>query len=492
MKIDDFKTAVRLRRANLAAQIILGVLLYLGLNFLASRHFEAVDFSAGNSNSLSAETVAYVRNMNEGVDIYEVVSAKARDIETKSLMANLGKVLRQYEYASKKTAPIRVHKVDSLMDTKAAEMLAARFGSDIENSVIVAGKKRFRKIPVSDFYSSESSNPMNKTFNGERLITTAILAVTSEKPRRIFFLKGHGEMSHKSSSASRGLSEFAAMLAAANFEVGELDLSAASEVPANVDMLVIAAPTAPMLPRELDAVKKYLLKNNGRVAVFLPLGSLCGLEDILYEWGIRSEDMLVLDSSGDYESGGGDLIARAFPQNPHPISKYLISAEMPVQFGSVRPVMQDMGSPIDDSLTLSPLILSGTSSWAEKSYRRGGMQQYDSLTDLRGPMPLAMIATREGGNELGVRIPGGKLAVFGDEDFISNSRINRLGNAKLAFNTIRWMFDDNEMLNIPPKKVDIYTLTLSRNQIEALALRFMIAPAAILALCVVVWLFRRR
>ena len=72
-----------------------------------------------------------------------------------------------------------------------------------------------------------------------------------------------------------------------------------------------------MLPNEIDQLRKYLLKNNGRLVVFLDMGSLNGLEDVLFDWGIMSDDMLILDSSGDYESGGGDLIARSFPQKPH-------------------------------------------------------------------------------------------------------------------------------------------------------------------------------
>ena len=66
-----------------------------------------------------------------------------------------------------------------------------------------------------------------------------------------------------------------------------------------------------------------------------------------------------------------------------------------------------MGAPIDDTLKLDPLILSGNTSWAEKSYARGGRQVYDSATDLEGPLPLAMIASRSGGKDLGLNIPGG-------------------------------------------------------------------------------------
>ncbi len=205
-----------------------------------------------------------------------------------------------------------------------------------------------------------------------------------------------------------------------------------------------------------------------------------------------SDDMLVLDSSGDYESSTGDLVARSFPNNPHPIVKYLIDAGTPVQFGATRPVRPDMGSPIDDTLKIEPIILSGTSSWAERSYMREGLQQYDESTDLRGPIPLAMVAIRAAGGDLGLNIPGGKLVVFGNDNFIANKWFNRLGNSKLVLNAVDWLFEENNMLNIPPRPLSTFSLTISRADVVALAWRFMLVPLAILFVCIMVFVARRR
>ena len=53
------------------------------------------------------------------------------------------------------------------------------------------------------------------------------------------------------------------------------------------------------------------------------------------------------------------------------------------------------------------------------------------------------------------------------------------------------MIDDNTTLNIAPRKVDLYVLTLARDEILGLGLRFMILPAVVLLLCLVVFLRRR-
>jgi len=489
-KFEDFRIARRVRKLNLWVQIALGVLLYLGLNFAASRHYERWDLSENLKNSLSPESVAYVKNLRAPVEIFAIVSQTRKDNESLAVARDFVSLFRQYEYVSNKNAGVSARLVNAHIENRKAEELAARFGGDLEDCVIVACGSKFKRIPIVEFYNIEDGRRMD--FRGESLISSAILDVSAGKDTKIYFVKGHGEMSIKNASSSRGLSEFAGALEARNYKLDELDLNEAKQVPEDADLVVIAGAEAAFLPREIDALRKYLLKSNGRGMAFLPMGSLNGLEDIFYEWGIMSDDMLVLDSIGDYEASSGDLIARSFPAKPHPIAKYLIAAGMPVQFGSVRPVRQDLGAPIDDTLKLSPIILSGKTSWAEKSYARGGAQKYDDSVDLAGPLSLAMIATRAGGGELGLNIPGGKLAVFGDENFIANKWFNRLGNSKLAMNAVNWLLEENNMLNIPPKALKTYSLTLSQKEIAAIAWRFAALPGAILLICFAVFLARRR
>lgn len=486
---DDFKYVRRIGRLNLWAQIILGVLLYAGLNYVAARHYVKWDFSENRRNSLSPESVAYLKNLQKPVDIYVVFSGSGNAEHISSVRRDLGVILRQYEYASSSKVPVKSHFVNADIESKRAENLVSRFGSNLENSVIVSSGKKFRRIPIADFYDFE--NGAVKAFNGERLLSSAVLNVSSGKENKIYFLRGHGEMDYKSSNPSGGLSELAGMLTSRNYTLSQLDLNLTKQIPADAGMIVIAAPQTALLPREVDLLRKYLLKSNGRVIVFLGLGALQGLEDIFFEWGLMSDDMLILDSSGDYETSGGDLIARSFPQKAHPSVKYLIDYSLPVQFGSVRPVRPDLGSPIDDTLKIDPIILSSPTSWAEKSYKRGGMQTFDAVSDIQGPLPLAMISSRTGGSELGLKIPGGKLAVFGDENFVSNRRLGRLGNSKLVVNLVNWMFEENGTLNIPPRAMSSFNITLSKNDALALALRFMILPLIILIIGIFVSIFRR-
>ncbi len=489
MKFDDFKITTRVRKINLWLQIILGVTLYLGLNFLAARHYSRIDFSENRRNSLSPESVAYIKNLKSPIEIFVVISTQNFANENTNVIKELRSFLNQYAYESKSPSDVKVRFINSFVENQRVEELVKRFGSSIENCVIVAGKKRTRIIPISEFYTN--IDDVQKKFNGEALMTSAVLCASQENEPKIYFTRGHGELDIKSVHASNGISEFADALKNRNYKLETINLSETKTLPKDADMIVVAAPNVPFAPIEIERLRRYLLKDNGRVVVFLRMGDARGLEELFYEWGILADDMQVLDVNGDFESAGGDLIARTFPEKSHPIVKYLLSSDMPVQFGSVRPVRQDLGASNDDSLKLSPLILSSASSWAEKSYKRAGVQKYDDVYDLAGPIPLAMVASRTGGKEHGLNIPGGKLAVFGDENFIANNWFNRLGNSMMAINTINWMFEEGSTLNIPPRTMKIYSMTVSHNELVGLAVRFLILPFSILILGMIVSFIRR-
>lgn len=494
MNLDDFKFTTRIRKINLWLQIVLGMTLFFSLNYIAAKHYMRWDVSESNKNSISPESSAYIKNLKTPIDIYVVVSTQNTANENSETVKELRAFLSRYEYESKSPNKIRVHFVNSILENRKSEDLAKRFGSAIENSVVVASKERFKIIPISEFYSQGAAGdgePAHRKFSGEALTTSAILNVSEKKQPKIYFTRGHGELDLKSANSVSGLSEFASALESRNYKLEVLNYNQTKSFPKDADMIIAAAPAVPFSAVEVEHLRRYLMKEHGRVVVFLRMGDACGLGDLFYEWGIMSDNMQVLDSGGDYESAEGDLIARTFPEKSHPIVKYLLAADMPVQFGSVRPVRRDLGAPADGSLEISPLILSSGSSWAEKSYMRGGAQKYDEAADLPGPLPLAIIVNRTGGTSHGLKIPGGKLAVFGDENFIANKWFHRLGNSVLAINTVNWMFEDGKMLNIPPRKMKMFSMTVSNNELLGLGLRLLILPTSILLLGLVVSFVRR-
>lgn len=487
----DFRFARKANTLNLTIQIFLGVLLFLSLNFLAARHYFKFDISENRKNSLSLESTAYINGLKEPIDIYVTVRRGIGDLDGDSVLKDLHKTLSQYEYLSmKNSAKIRAHFINPHIESKKVEEIVSKFGKDIENSVIVSNNaaKKFKILSLSDLYDLNAPNKVS--WKGEQAISSAMLSVTQNDDGKIYFLSGHGEMSYRSADPIKGMSEFASYLTSRNFKIADLNLTEAKQVPQNAALIVIAAPQATFLPREIDLLKNYLLKSNGNIIMFFGMGDTNGLDEILFDWGIRTDDAMVIEAANSGESTGGDLVVKSFSQNPHKIVRYLVDADLPLQFGSTRMVREDMGAAIDESIKRDVLMYSTPASWAEKNYKNSGFK-YDEAVDFKGPVPVAMVASRTGNNDLGLKIPGGKLAVFGDEDFASNRLFNRLGNSKLLYNTVNWMLERDSMLNIVPRSMSKYSITLSEGDVFSLAFRFALLPAFIAIIGLLVSFFRR-
>ena len=169
-------------------------------------------------------------------------------------------------------------------------------------------EREFRRKPIA--------------FNGEQAFTSMLLAVTSAKPFKAYFLQGHGEPSLDDSD-NYGYLKFGAILAQNYIAVTNLELNGDSGVPMDCNLLIIAAPTAPLSEPELQKIEEYL-KQGGRLLVLFNYDSIkrpTGLEPILQRWGVNVVADVVKDPNTVDRSGHpSPQVQRASGREPaHPI-----------------------------------------------------------------------------------------------------------------------------------------------------------------------------
>jgi WD40 repeat protein len=93
----------------------------------------------------------------------------------------------------------------------------------------------------------------------ENELTNAVVEVILGKPRILYFTTGHGERDTQGFDG-QGLSQLAGSLGKANFTVNTLNLLEKGSVPADANAVVIAGPTTPFAPSEIEALKTYVDK----------------------------------------------------------------------------------------------------------------------------------------------------------------------------------------------------------------------------------------
>jgi ABC-type uncharacterized transport system involved in gliding motility auxiliary subunit len=313
-----------------------------------------------------------------------------------------------------------------------------------------------------------------KAFRGEQIFTSAILDVSSPQGNTIYFMKGHGERDITSVDPIVGLSQLTQELRQRNFEVETLDLTVPnSSIPEDANLIVLAGPKQPLMAREVNILKDYLNENAGRLIILIDPVINNNLGDLFFQWGILAEDMVVLDSGPDYMMSGGDLLLRRFDP-AHPITESFAKNSLSVLIGLSRPIRADMGAPLDDRLTVKPIVGGSETSWGERFYRDEKQIGYNDKVDLPGPVSVVVVSERSISSDLGIDIPGGRLVVFGTSDLITNSRLTVLGNFTLFLNTLNWALDRNNLLSIAPRPINKLHITLSQEEMTKLRLAILL------------------
>lgn len=489
-KMTDFKFARWVSNTNLYAQAILFLLLFAGASYFASHYFTRIDLSRQHRYSLSPETSAYLGQLDRSVKIYVTITNDYEDSNMESLYNDVRGLLREYEYAARTPdgSLIEVEFVNIYQQRGKANLLAEQFGVQQSDLILLVSGEKQRIVFPNELYVTEDRE--RKKFQGEKILTGAILDVASDQQKKLYFITGHGEMRIDHVDPVRGLSQLGDALRHRNFEVATLDLSTVKAVPADADMVLLISPQGPVLPREEEILRQYMTNEAGRLLVMIDPRRRHGMEDLFFDWGILVDDVIVLDKGPDFLASGNDLLLRRF--GDHEITRTLIDNQIPVMVGFCRSVRPDPGRAMTDSLQVQPLI--GTSendSWGERTFTEGG--KYDPGVDLPGPLSVATVSERQVSSQLAINIPGGRLVAFGTSDFVSNNRIGTLGNLTLFLNTINWATGRDSMVNIPPRPIDTMQLALSREKTNQLRLTMLVFFPGAAAFCgIIIYWVRRK
>jgi ABC-type uncharacterized transport system involved in gliding motility auxiliary subunit len=316
-------------------------------------------------------------------------------------------------------------------------------------------------------------------FNGEKMFTSMLLAVSRSKPFIAYFLQGDGEPS-PGDTGSSGYSTFAALMGENFVATVPLNLRGDSAVPSDCDALIIAGPKN-FSDAELIKIGRYL-QQGGRLLVMFNYNSYqqpTGLEDVLAHWGVNVAADIVRDPA-NADSGDGSIIE---VQNfgSHPVVSALTGQSVVMLLP--RPVIQlNTTDTSSDSLTVTELAWSGDQS---------------VLYEHRGtPRAFPLMAAVEQSAAKGIANPSGgmRIVVTGDSLFLDNQIIREGANSDFASAAMNWLLDRSILLNgIGPAPVAELRLSMTQTQMRNVRWILIGAlPFTVLVFGWLVWLRRRK
>ncbi|MCH7950006.1 MAG: GldG family protein [Candidatus Dadabacteria bacterium] len=431
----------------------LGIIIVL--NYLLFRTDVRFDVTEGKFHTVSAQTVRVLNSVEGEIEIIGFFKDTGID---RTGFQDLAK-----EY-SHRNDNIKV----KLINPDKEPGIAKKYGVKEYGSVVIERGDKVVKLRLTDPITGGILN------NSEEKITNAILKLTRESEKTLYFLTGHGQRDMGNSVDAEGLGLLRRTIIDEGYNVKEFLILRGEELPRENAILFVAAPIKAFSLKELQYIKRYL--NHGGRAVFL-IEPRSGNEiaSVLKGYGFELSDDVIIDPSSKLE-GGGDIAPIVSDYPYHEITEDF-------RFATIFPYSRSIDVLSDFNATV--LASTGEYSWSETDFElfnEGVAQREES--DKGGPLGVAAVVENSA---------KGRIAVFGSADFVSNIFLEFSGNRDFFLNTLNWVSGDENLISIRPKAVNTGNLTITTKQVNLIFLfTVVIIPAVILSSGLVIWWKRRR
>ena len=444
------------------------------LAWLSTRYVYQADWTANGRNTLSAASVALLRDLSAPLRITAYAS------DNKLLRKRIVELVGRYQRYHK---DLRLSFVNP--DTAPAQLRAHGITRDGELLINYAG----REEKLLHLTERGLSNVLQRLVRGGQ--------------RRIAFLSGHGERALHG-RAAYDIGNWARQLEQKGFTLTPLNLASNAEIPVDTALVVIAGPRVALLPGEVALLKRYVRAGGNLLWLHDP-GSLHGLQALAQQLGLIFPAGIIVDPNvsrvGKRLFGTDDpRVALVAAYGDHPITAgFELNTLFPVAGGvAMRPQAAWVGNAILKTLS---------NTWLETGAITGKVR-YDAGEDSSGPVTLGLaLSARRPVSPVGVAgksgqrgasppdLPGNgqRAVVIADGDFLSNAFLGAGGNLQLAMNIINWLNRDEALISIPVRTTPDATLQLSKTATALIGFGFLLVlPLVLLGTGLLIWYRRRR
>ena len=427
----------------------------VALNYLLFRTDVRYDVTEGKSHTVSAQTVRVLNSVDDEI----VITGFYKDVGVDR--GGFQDLAREY---SRNNDNIKV----KLINPDKEPGIAKKYGVKEYGSVVIARGDKVVKLRLTDPITGGMLN------NAEQEITNAILKLTRESEKTIYFLSGHGQRDMGDSVDAEGLGLLRKTILDEGYNVKEFLILRGEELPRENAILLVAAPKKAFSLKEIQYIKNYL--NRGGRAVFM-IEPRSGKEiaSILKSYGFELSNDVIIDPSSKLE-GGGDIAPIVSDYPYHEITEDF-------RFATIFPYSRSIDVVGDFNSTV--LANTGEYSWSETDFElfnEGVAQKEES--DKAGPLGVAAVVENA---------ENGRIAVFGSVDFVSNIFLEFSGNRDFFLNTLNWVSGDENLISIRPKTLNAGNLTITTKQVDLIFLfTVVMIPAVILFSGLAIWWKRTR
>jgi hypothetical protein len=473
---------------NVLVQVLLVFFILMAVNYYAFKHFKRWDFSMEHKYELSGQTKQLLESLQKPVKIYAFFSPDPR-LPGGDVFPDIEALLKEYQYAA--GGKVEVEMIDPYKNLSRARELMAQYKFGNENVVVVDYQGHSKLVNASDMAQYDDSGAMTGQapklmgFKGEQALTSAILEVSEEKQNKIYMIGGKGGPE----LAGDDLTGFKTYMERQNLKLDTVTLMNVDKVPDDAKVLMLVGAKYDLTDRELKLLQDYWDKQ-GRVFIALdPSGTTPKLAGFLRQEGIAPQDDRVLRTMAIGPVTGIVRDVAGIFSDSSPITKRLQGVDT-MFMGQT----QSLGITQAPGVHTESLVTAGEGYWGETKYQdmeTTGVS-YDPKEDISAPLTVAASAEKGAVPDESVKVDTSRMVVIGNADFLGNEALNE-ANVDFVVAGLNWLLNREDLIGIPPKAEQQFTLNLTDDQLQKIELLVMvIMPVAVAMVGGVVWAQRRR
>lgn len=474
------------------------VFLVAAVNYIGFNYYKRWDFSRSQKFTLADQTEQVLRQLQLPLKVTVYFSSSSITPDA-ALYGDVQGLLAQLSFSARRKFELR--QVDPSMDVGAARELQEKYKFDgSRNLLILDYDGRSKLIPIIDLGEFDTSGmetgepPRLIEFNGEAVLTAAIIELLSPDKAKIYFLQGHGE------TQPGRLSMLSEYLGRQNAEPLWVNLGVDNRVPADADALCIVGARYDLPESEIALLEKFW-RAHGRIVALLDPDALVNMPNLrrfLNETGIHPRnDRVRRLARSDVRP---DLVT-LFPYvdgvflPDSPITKRLVGATARLPGATESLFLADADAAKSD-IQLHGLIQAIEGYWGETHYEdltKIGLE-YDDGEDAGEPIIVAAVAEKGAAKDERTDVATSRLVVVGNSAFVEDEALRQApANLDFIISVFNRMIDQRSKLTgILPKPAQSFALSLTDAQIRSIALYTLIViPAAAALFGLIVGLRRR-
>ena len=155
-------------RLHAVVQFLLVFLILAAINTIAMRSYIRFDTTLNRSFTLSAQTVAYLTQLQQPINIVVTLSEQSRDLGIRDIYYDVKSLLSEYEYETRNQGENRV-RVEYLNIYQQARR-AKELGVTTENAIVFNPGAQNKKVEIDNLYNVTQGD--NQEFLGETVFLT--------------------------------------------------------------------------------------------------------------------------------------------------------------------------------------------------------------------------------------------------------------------------------------------------------------------------------